>query len=448
MKLIPRRRGGRKPAVAQGPSLATTALTRWDRLQEALSPSAVRKKVQQWQRATGLTRTGAVSLASFIVLWVFARIIGGLPIFLIAYGLLLLTGLSYVLAPKRLKLEGDRAGLFPRTHEGDRLEVEVGLTAKRGISTFILEERVPERLGTPVRVPIAKLPSGNRVTHKYTVRCTRRGVYEIGPLVAITSDPLGMTQREHTVAEPFEMLVHPRIEFVSDRPLTRHFEDPPIRPPVSRPAPSGFELYGFREYRPGDDLKRISWRVTARANKIMVREAEQGITDQITLILDTNRGYHSKDGDHSESFETGVRAAASLGVRHLREGYEVRVEVNKGTLFRPARGPMSQLPFLDAMTRVDMDREPLGKVLMRLVSDPKRAAHNILITPKLGGTDAGQLKFLLNRGVSVLVVALMWEEENTETLNAAAALGCQVAAVHPGQDLTTALYQDIGAGNR
>jgi uncharacterized protein (DUF58 family) len=448
MKLIPRRsRGRRAPSPATG-TLARGALTRWDRVRQALSPSSVRDAVQRATRKIGLTRSGQIAAAGCVVMWVFAKIIGGKPIFLMAYGTALLTGVSYALSPRRLRLEGNRAGLFPRAHEGDRMEVEVQLTARRGISTFILEERVPERLGTPVRVPIPKLPAGSAVSHKYTLRATRRGVYEIGPLVAVTSDPLGLTQRDHLVADAFEMLVHPRVEFVSDRPLTRHFEDPPIRPPVSRPAPSGYELYGFREYQPGDDLRRISWRVTGRAGKVMVREAEQGITDQITLILDTNRGNHSRDGDYSDSFETGVRAAASLGIRHLQEGYEVRVECNGGTLFKAKRGPMAQLPFLDALTRVDMDRELLGKVLMRLVADAKRAAHNVLVTPKLAGADAAQLKFLLNRGVSVLVVALLWDEEDTETLNAAAALGCQVAAVHPGQDLTTALYQDIGAGNR
>jgi uncharacterized protein (DUF58 family) len=120
------------------------------------------------------------------------------------------------------------------------------------------------------------------------------------------------------IAEPYELLVHPRVENVSDRPLTRQFEDPPIRPPVSKPWPSGLEFYGMREYAPGDDLRRIVWRAYARTGKLMVREAEQGITDRITIVLSTDRGAHSRDAEGlSESFEAGVRAAASLGVKHL-----------------------------------------------------------------------------------------------------------------------------------
>ncbi len=420
-----------------------------DRIGDALGPEALRASFERAKRKTGVTIYGVVALVGFALVWLLAYIVAGKAMYLFAYGLLLLFVLSFFLAPRRLRLQGTRAGLFPRAHEGDRLEVEVSLTAQRRVSTFVLEEQVPARLGTPVRVPITKLSSGEAVSHRYSVRCTRRGVYQVGPLVAIAGDPLGLTQRETVVAEPFELLVHPRIELVSDRPLTRNYEDPPIRPPVSRPWPSGSEFYGMREYALGDDLRRIVWRASARTGKIMVREAEQGITDRITIMLDTDRGAHSRDGEGlSESFEAGVRAAASLGVRHLREGYSVRLETNTGPVTRQLRGVDKQLIVLDGLARLEMSRDPLGEMIRRMLADGQRDAHNILITPRLGPAEGAQLKLLLDKGVSVLVVALLWDDENADTMGRAAALGCQVAAVHPGQDLASALYHDIGAGNR
>jgi uncharacterized protein (DUF58 family) len=420
-----------------------------DRAREALSPRALRLRAEALQRRIGLTRAGQVAVVGAMGLWILAYVVAGIAMYLFAYGVLLLLMLSWLIAPRRLKLEGTREGLFPRVHEGDRLDVEVVLTAQRRVSTFVLEERVPDRLGNPVRVPVTRLAAGAAVSHHYGLRASRRGVYEVGPLVAVTSDPLGLTQRETVVAEPFELLVHPRVELVSDRPLTRQFEDPPIRPPVSKPWPSGLEFYGMREYVRGDDLRRIVWRASARTGKIMVREAEQGITDQITIMLDTDRGSHSRDGEGlSESFEAAIRVAASLGVRHLREGYQVTCETNAGPLTRALRGPSNQILLLDALARLDMAREPLSGMIMRSLSNAQRDAHNILITPKLGATEAARLKLLLDKGVSILVVALLWDESHAETVGTAAALGCQVASVHPGQDLATALYQDIGAGNR
>jgi uncharacterized protein (DUF58 family) len=438
-----RQRAGRKSSGLRG-----RLLTRWDAFTDAMSASRVRQWAQSIQRAIGFTRAGAVALGAFVVLWLIAFLVAGTALYIVAYGCLLLVGTSYFLARRRLKMEGVRVGLFPRAQEGDRLDVELQLTSKRRVSTFILEERVPERLGSTVKVPISRLSGNKTVSHRYSLRCSRRGVYQVGPLVAVTSDPLGLIQRETVVAEPFELLVHPEIRFVSDRPLTRRFEDPPIRPPFSKPWPSGLEFYGMREYSPGDDLRRIVWRASARVGKLMVREAEEGITDHVTIMLDNDRGSHSREGEYSDSFETGVRAAASLAVRHLREGYEMRCESNAGAMTRPLRGPNAQMQVLDAFTRIDMVREPLSKMIMRLITDPRRDAHNILVTPKLGQSEAAQLRILLNKGVSILVVALLWDEENADTLNVAAALGCQVAGIHPGQDIATALYHDIGAGNR
>ncbi len=435
---------------AGGPqSRRQRVLGRLDRVRERLAPREVKAAFERFERRIGITRVGQIAFLGAVLMWILAYVVAGTAMYLFAYGIVLLLGLSYALAPRRLQLTGERSGLYPRAQEGDRLDVEVKLLAKRTVSTFLLEERVPERLGSTVKVPITKLTKGNEVAHRYGLRCSRRGVYQIGPLVAVASDPLGLSERETIVAEPFELLVHPRLELVSDRPLPRQFEDPPIRPPVSKPWPSGLEFYGMREYVRGDDLRRIVWRASARTGKIMVREAEQGITDHITIVLDTDRGAHSKDGEGlSESFETAVRAAASLAVRHMREGYEIKVETNAGPLTRHLRGAASQLQMLDALARVDLDREPLSKSIMRLVTSSQRDAHNILITPRLGPSEAAQLRLLLNTGVSILVVALLWDDENADTMGRAAALGCQVVGVHPDQDLATALFNNIGAGNR
>ena len=442
-----RRRGASgKKATAQRASRLRILL---DAVSQAITPAAMRRRADEWERRIGITRPGQMAIVGAVGIWIVARVVAGTAMYLFAYGAILLVAVSYMIAPRRLRLEGERAGLFPRAQEGDRLEVELRLRAQRRMTTFVLEERLPERLGNPVRLPIARLSKGSEVSHSYGLRCARRGVYQVGPLVAKASDPLGLVQRETVICEPFELLVHPRIELVSDRPLTRQFEDPPIRPPVSKPWPSGLEFYGMREYVPGDDLRRIVWRASARTGTLMVREAEQGITDKITFIVDTNRGSHSRDGEGlSESFEAGVRAAASLAARHLREGYEVKVLTNGGPLTRSLRGPQSQLLALDAFARVELDREPLGKAILYLLAQGQRDAHNILVTPRLGHEEAAQLKLLLRTGVSVLVVALLWDEQSTETLGIAAALGCQVVGVHPGQDLSSALLADIGAGNR
>src|SRR4051794_6915278 len=127
---------------------------RLDRVVDALSPGSIRRGFEVAQRRLGITRSGQIAMVGCLMLWVMARVVAGTAMYLFAYGLAMLVGLAYLLAPHKLRMTGAREGLFPRAQEGDRLDVEVKLTASRRVGAFILEERVPERLGAPVRVPI------------------------------------------------------------------------------------------------------------------------------------------------------------------------------------------------------------------------------------------------------------------------------------------------------
>jgi uncharacterized protein (DUF58 family) len=403
--------------------------------------------LNKMQRKIGLTPIGLLGIVLAAFLWLMGYVVAGKTLYLFAYGAALLIIVVYVTGKRKLPLVGERSELRARAREGEVLGVELKLHCNRRLSTIVLEELIPERLGNAVQLPIATLHSGEEISHSYRLFCRRRGAYKLGPLVARWGDPIGLTQREMVLVPEFELLIHPSIEPVSSRPLTRQFEDPPIRPPVSKPWPSGLEFYGMREYSPGDDLRRIVWRAFAKTGTLMVREAEQGITDQITVILDTARATHSKELE-SESFEAGVRVAASLGAKHLTEGYSVSIETNEGALTRKLRGPDGPIQLLDACARVEMGKKTLEEAIMRIVMDSRRDTHNVLVTPHLSRESASKLKLLLNKGVSVLVVALIWEDAAEETLNTATALGCQVVELRPGQSIAGALYHEVGAGSR
>ena len=255
--------------------------SRLDAFRDDLETGAFGTRFKEAIAKLGLTRAGGAAVAASVLLWISARIVAGTAIYLFAYGLALAVFAATALAPRRLKLEATREGLFPRTTAGQRLSVTLQLKANRRASTLVLEEKLPQRLGTTVRVPVASISSGQVIQHDYTLRCQRRGVYKVGPLTAVSSDPLGLATRRTIVAPEFELLVHPDLENLEDQALTRQFEEPPIRPPVSKPWPSGMEFFGMREYSRGDDLRRIVWRASARTGRLMVREAEQGVTDKV-----------------------------------------------------------------------------------------------------------------------------------------------------------------------
>src|SRR5947207_2224103 len=85
------------------------------------------------------------------------------------------------------------------------------------------------------RRAVAHLAGGGSAAHSYALTVWRRGVYDLGPLTVHWGDPFGLTRRQAELCEPLPLIVHPAIEPLLDRPLTRMWEDPPIRPPISKP---------------------------------------------------------------------------------------------------------------------------------------------------------------------------------------------------------------------
>ena len=395
----------------------------------------------------GVTTTGALLVLAAIVGWLLARYVGGRALFLMAYGGIAALGLGYLLGRQRKALSGSRSALPHRIREGQRVEVEIALSAKRRVSGVLLEERLHPHLGRPRRMSIDSVGSGQTVSHTYSMTAGLRGVYNVGPLVAVWTDPFGFTRHEVELAGREEVIVHPTTEHVDDRPLTRQWEDPPVRPPVSKPWSSGFEFYGMRDYAPGDDPRRIVWRATARSGRVLVREFEQGITDRVTLLLDTDALYHTPVIP-SDSFEAAVRTVASLGVHHLKDGFAVTVETNGMRLGGGMRGAAATLPFLDLMARVQLTSDSLEQAITRMIADPRRDAHNVIVTPHLDERAAAKLKLLLDRGGAVEIVSLIWEESDPQSMSRAAALGCQVVQLRPRQPLDAVFAHELGAGRR
>lgn len=78
-------------------------------------------------------------------------------------------------------------------------------------------------------------------------------------------------------------------------------------------------MYGLREYVPGDDLRRVHWKNSARRGKLTVVEYEAAEAHDLAVLLDLTPGAHSGRGDES-TLEYGVTLAASVAVQALNRG--------------------------------------------------------------------------------------------------------------------------------
>ena len=424
---------------------ARSTVARRDIARAERAHSRVRRVLGVVTETSGITTSGLILAAVAVSAWALGYWVAGKPMYLLSYGAVAVLVVMWSIGRRPLPLIGERSDLRSRLRQGETVNVQVSLTATRRLSNIILEENIPALLGPAVQVPIGTVESGDAVVHSYELTAWRRGAYTLGPLVARWGDPFGLSERRLTLADPYELIVHPVVEPITDRPLTRLWEDPPQRPPVSRPWPIGLEFYGMRDYQRGDDVRRIVWRAYARTHRLLVREAEQGITDKVVIVLDQDDRTHSK-GVVSDSFEAGVRAAASLGVHHLHEGFSVTLEGTNGNLCGPLRVGRARIELLDALARVERERGDLSATLGRLAATIPPDCHVAVITPLLDAKAAASLKLMTSRGRSVIVAALMWTPDAVDTLGTASTLGVTVVEIGPNTPLTRAFAHGVGAG--
>lgn len=197
-------------------------------------------------------------------------------------------------------------------HEGDRTLVETVVTNKgrRAIRNPQVEDQV-SGLGA-ARFRGGKLRPGNSAVASYHIVCRPRGIYRVGPAMLRIDDPLSLAEVGGPAGESDRLIVYPEVEVLVDFPIVRG-RDPTLH--AARPEfthRGGEDFFTLREYRHGDDLRRVHWPTSAKRDELMIRQLETPWQSQALVFLDTrNTSFTS-----GEAFEKAVRGTASV-VRHL-----------------------------------------------------------------------------------------------------------------------------------
>jgi len=161
----------------------------------------------------------------------------------------------------------------------------------------------------------------DRVALRYTARARRRGAYLLGPMRVSRTDPFGLARCGYLVGESKALLVTPRIAAL-DRGAADDARGEGTDPELVRHSIPSLDEVIPREYRPGDPLRRVQWRATARLDRLMVRQEEQLSNPQAWILLDTER---QRAGRDSAAFERAIELVASIAVHLLGIGYLVGV---------------------------------------------------------------------------------------------------------------------------
>jgi uncharacterized protein (DUF58 family) len=280
---------------------------------------------------SGLTTRGRSFLAAGVAATVCALLLGQQDLLRVG---VLLAGLPLasvvVVARTRYRLACSRRLRPVRVPAGQKAEVVLHLENVSRLPTGVLliEDQVPYVLGSRPRFVLDRVqPRGVRDVI-YPVRSDVRGRFPLGPLAIRLTDPFGMCELNRSFSARDHLIVTPVVHALPAIRLGGEWSgngDSNAR----SVAAAGEDDVAAREYRHGDDLRRVHWRSTARRGELMVRREEQPWQSRCTLILDTRSLAHRGDGPGS-SFEWAVSAAASISLHLSQTGYSVRLLTDTG----------------------------------------------------------------------------------------------------------------------
>ena len=193
---------------------------------------------------------------------------------------------------------------------------------------LLLEDHLPYVLGTRPRFVLEGIGHGWHRDVTYQIRSDVRGRFEIGPVTVRVKDPFGLVELGRAFRTTVPLTVTPRTVPLSSIPLGGAWTGSGDNRPRAF-AMGSAEDVTVREYRRGDDLRRVHWRSSARVGELMVRREEQPWESRATLFLDNRVGAHRGQGIAS-SLEAAVSAAASIAVHLSKRGYTVRLVTAAG----------------------------------------------------------------------------------------------------------------------
>ncbi|MCD0450859.1 DUF58 domain-containing protein [Actinocorallia sp. API 0066] len=237
---------------------------------------------------------------------------------------------------------------LPAGHEA-RADLRLENVSKLPSGLLLVEDKVPYTLGGRARFVLDRIePHGHREL-SYRLRSDVRGRFRVGPLTVRLADPFGLVELARSFSLTDTLTITPRIiDLPPERVLGAWDGDGEHR--ARALAVTGEDDVAPREYRRGDDLRRVHWRSTARHGELMVRREEQQWQRRATVLLDTRRAAHPEEA----SFELAVSVAASVGVHLAEEGLALRLVTDAGhdpsVVERPGADAGGEL--LDAMAVV------------------------------------------------------------------------------------------------
>lgn len=323
---------------------------------------------------TVLTARGIGMIAGGLVITALG--IGMASLTVVVVGLVLVVGVaagalwlqaSIAVMRRRYRSASRTISPHPLTAGADgRVEVVVmSRRSQRHVPRLDVREQAASELTGDGSTSATVLREPGRVTLTYSLSPVARGTWPLGPAVARVADPLGTLWADTPIGAEQDAVVWPRVVDLSrDRGAALAGSDRSLRGATS-PATDDAAL---REYRHGDDPRRVHWKSSARRGELVVRADEHASRPSVTVILDA--------AGEPDAAEDAIGIAGSVALASLASGHAVRLlgaGLDESREYG-ARAPESRSALLTALALVTAST-PDGPA--RLADAARTAAHEV-----------------------------------------------------------------------
>ncbi len=174
---------------------------------------------------------------------------------------------------------------------GDDIEVDLAVVNRSALPLFGLraEPYGPEALHLEGELAFRSIGAQTRVERPLQVRASCSGRWMLQGFDLAVTDPFGVIEVRDYLPCNFAFEFYPSVGRLDRRRRNRRLERRPIERDGRRQraaVTTGTVLRQLREYEPGDPLRHVAWKATARTRKLISREFEDEISAETTILLD------------------------------------------------------------------------------------------------------------------------------------------------------------------
>ena len=279
-----------------------------------------------------------------------------------------------------------------------------------------MRDELPE--GLELVTPLAPLdvPARAQRESAYEVRCVRRGRFRLEDTVVRLGRPGALVERQTRVAAPADVRVYPRFAPGDELRLLARInqqEDAARRPRHVRGEGTDFE--SLTRYEPGQDLRKIDWKGSARRGFLVSRNLQVERGQLVALLIDGGRLMAQRIGDYPR-FEHALRAAVMLSYVAQKRGDAIAVSTFSDrveSFVPPTRGRAVMARVLDSLSTVQVRQvesdywHVVGQVMHRL----RRRSLLIVLTDVLDAqASSGLISNMVRAASRHLVLCVVLRE--------------------------------------